>query len=189
MLVKRYHITEGATTTAGGVVRASTQCGSINGASMVLDGDPVDCPACGAQGVIKCVMPRLPFSFEGKQYALSDDLCICGCNPPPKLIASQNFKYESLLCIDGDPPGKATTLQTGNPTKAATPNVENAKQTDLRPVRFVVRETGKPHANRPYRLYLADGRIVQGTTDANGFTSPLGPDERAALRTWQSGER
>jgi hypothetical protein len=33
-------------------------------------------------------------------------LCICGCNPPPKLIASQNFRYQSLLCIDGDPPGK-----------------------------------------------------------------------------------
>lgn len=189
MFIKRYHITEGATTTAGGVVRASTKCGSINGASMVLDGDPVDCPACGAQGVIKCVMPRLPFSFEGKQYALSDDLCICGCNPPPKLIASQNFKYQSLLCIDGDPPGKATMLQAGIPTEAATPHVESAKQVDLRPLRVMIRRTGRPYANQPYRLDLADGKVVQGTTDANGFTEPLTPDERAALRTWQSGGR
>jgi uncharacterized Zn-binding protein involved in type VI secretion len=189
MFVKRYHITEGATTSAGGVARASIKCSSINGAAMVLEGDPVDCPACGAQGVIKCVMPRLVDRYGDKEYALSDDLCICGCNPPPKLIASQDFRYQSLLCVDGDPPGKSTTRQTHDSAKAAPPSVESAKQADLRPVRFVVRETGKPHANRPYRLELADGKVVQDTTDANGATKPLTPDERAALRTWQSGER
>jgi uncharacterized Zn-binding protein involved in type VI secretion len=162
---------------------------SLNGAPQALEGDPVDCMACGAQGVIKCVMPRLPDSFEGKQYALSDDLCICGCNPPPKLIASQNFKYESLLCIDGNPPGKAITPQAGNPAKAATSHIESAKQVDLRSLRVMIRDTGRPYANQPYRLDLADGKVVQGTTDANGLTRPLTPDERAALRTWQSGER
>jgi hypothetical protein len=28
---------------------------------------------------------------DGRHAALSDDLCICGCHPPPKLIASQNM--------------------------------------------------------------------------------------------------
>jgi uncharacterized Zn-binding protein involved in type VI secretion len=189
MFVKRYHITEGASTTAGGVVRASTKCGSINSASMVLDGDPVDCPACGAQGVIKCVMPRLPQSFEGKQYALSDDLCMCGCNPPPKLIANQNFMSQGLLCIDGDPPGKATSGRSENGAKAATPPVESARQVDLRPLRFLIRGTHRPYASHPYRLTLADGKVVQGTSDANGATNPLTADESAALRTLKRGER
>jgi uncharacterized protein (DUF2345 family) len=52
----------------------------------------------------------------------------------------------------------------------------------------MIRGTGRPHANQPYRLELGDGKVVHGTTDANGATRPLTPDERAALRTWQSGE-
>jgi uncharacterized Zn-binding protein involved in type VI secretion len=196
MFIKRYHITESATTTAGGVVRMSSKGMRLNGARVALEGDPVDCPACGAQGVIKCVMPRLVDRFGDKEYALSDDLCICGCNPPPKLIANQNFRYQSLLCIEGEPPGKATTQQTGTAAKAVTPHVKTsplqegrAKQANLRPLRFLIRGTGRPYANRPYRLDLGDGNVVQGETDANGFTRPLSPDERAALRTWQSGGR
>ena len=26
---------------------------------------------------------------DGRRVALSDDLCICKCDPPPKLVASQ----------------------------------------------------------------------------------------------------
>jgi hypothetical protein len=133
-------------------------------------------------------MPRLVDRYGDKEYALSDDLCICGCNPPPKLIASQNFRYQSLLCIDGDPPAEAATRRTDNSAKAASSHAESIKQVDLRSVRFVIRGTGRLHANQPYRLELADGKVVHGTTDANGATMPLTPDERAALRTWQSGQ-
>jgi type VI secretion system secreted protein VgrG len=96
MIYRRYHIRAGATTTAGGIVRASSQFCIVNGAPLAREGDPVDCPACGTQGVIKCDMPRLPDRFEGKEYALSDDLCICKCDPPPKLIADQNFKCQTM---------------------------------------------------------------------------------------------
>jgi uncharacterized Zn-binding protein involved in type VI secretion len=189
MFIKRYHITEGATTTAGGVVKASSKGMSLNGAPVALEGDPVDCPACGAQGVIKCVMPRLVDRFGDKEYALSDDLCICGCNPSPKLIANQNLKYQALLFVDEDPAAEAMERKPGNAAKAARPHLESAKQADLRPLRLVLRGSGKPHANRPFRLVLPDGRVLQGTTDADGATRPLTPDERAALRTWQSGEQ
>jgi hypothetical protein len=134
------------------------------------------------------VMPRLVDRYGDKEHALSDDLCICGCNPPPKLIASQNFRYQSLLCIDEDPPGEAATRRTDNSAKAATSHAESVKQFDLRSLRFMIRGTGRPHANQPYRLDLADGKVVQGTTDSNGATRPLTPDERAALRTCQGGQ-
>jgi uncharacterized Zn-binding protein involved in type VI secretion len=94
MSYRRYFIRAGATTTADGVVHASSDFCLISGSSLARDGDPVDCPGCGTQGFIRCIEPRLSDTFEGKEYALSDDLCICNCNPPPKLIADQNDDFQ-----------------------------------------------------------------------------------------------
>lgn len=96
MTNRRYYIRSGATTTAGGKVTASSQFHTVDGAALAREGDPVDCPACGVQGHIQCVPPRLSDTFNGKQYALSDDLCICGCSPPPTLVADQDRKYQLI---------------------------------------------------------------------------------------------
>jgi uncharacterized Zn-binding protein involved in type VI secretion len=197
MILRRYHIRAGATTTAGGVVRASSDWKKLNGVPLAREGDAVDCPACGAQGVIKCVMPRQSDRFQGKEYALSDDLCICGCNPPPKLIADQNFKYQTIVFASEAPAAASTTeeqpekaaAQTGYAAKAAPSHVESAAKADMRPLRFVVRATGQAHANRSYRLDLTGGKVVQGSTDASGCTKPLTQDELVALRSWQASER
>jgi hypothetical protein len=156
---------------------------------MVLEGDPVDCPACGGQGVIKCVMPRMSDRLNGKEYALSDDLCICECNPPPKLIAAQNRRSQYFLVADKELAEVVAKRQSGETGAGAVPPVLGDKQVEPRPLRFVIRGIGRPHANKAYRLDLPEGRAVQGTTDADGATRPLTPDERAALRTWQSGHR
>lgn len=89
MSLKRYYIRDGAKTTADGTVRASSTFTTLYGLGLAREGDPVDCPTCGEQGVIQCVMPRLSDSSEGKEVALSDDLCICGCSPPPTLLPDQ----------------------------------------------------------------------------------------------------
>lgn len=91
---KRYYIRHGAKTTADGIVRATGSLTSLDGMPLALEGDPIDCPACGEQGVIQCVAPRLSDRSEGKECALSDDLCICGCSPPPKLLADQFFDFQ-----------------------------------------------------------------------------------------------
>ncbi|RYG88535.1 MAG: PAAR domain-containing protein [Alphaproteobacteria bacterium] len=78
-----------AKTTADGIVRASSTFTTLDGLPLAREGDPVDCPACGQQGVIQCIMPRLSDQSEGKECALSDDLCICACSPAPRLIADQ----------------------------------------------------------------------------------------------------
>jgi uncharacterized Zn-binding protein involved in type VI secretion len=93
---RRYHIRLGATTTAGGVVKTASTKFNLNGAPLAVEGDLVDCPACHSEGVIKVVAPRLPDRYNGKQFALSDDLCVCKCNPPPKLVADQMFEYQTV---------------------------------------------------------------------------------------------
>ena len=94
MSQKRYYIRAGAKTTADGIVRATSTFMKLNGLPVAREGDPVDCPACGEEGVIQCVMPRLRNQFDGKECALSDDLCICACSPAPRLVADQFINYQ-----------------------------------------------------------------------------------------------
>lgn len=94
--MKRYHITEGARTTAGGRVLAASSAITIDGARGALDGDPVYCPACKSAGKIMCVGPRIPETWNGKPVALSDDLCVCGCASPPRLLPGQTRKYQTV---------------------------------------------------------------------------------------------
>jgi len=89
MTKRRYYVCDGAKTTADGVVKASSAFSSLNGRPLAREGDPVECPACGQQGVIECAGPRLSDLSEGKECALSDDLCRCACSPPPTLVADQ----------------------------------------------------------------------------------------------------
>ena len=99
MNYKRYYIRAGDKTTANGVVLASSDFSRVDGRALALDGDPVDCPACDTQGIIRTAGPRLSDSFMGKQYALSDDLCLCGCNPPPRLIADQDAECQLVPAL------------------------------------------------------------------------------------------
>lgn len=89
MTHQRYYIRDGAKTSADGVVNASSAFTSLNGVPLAREGDPVECPACGEQGLIECVGPRLFDQSEGRECALSDDLCRCACSPPPTLVADQ----------------------------------------------------------------------------------------------------
>jgi uncharacterized Zn-binding protein involved in type VI secretion len=173
MIAKRYYIRAGATTTAGGVVRASSELSNVGGAAQARDGDPVDCPACGIRGVIKCVLPRISDTLDGKEYALSDDLCVCNCNPAPKLIADQDYYYQIFALASVESAEQAAAR------KAST----NATE-ELMPLRFLDEATGQPHSHRRYRIELTGGGILEGTTDANGLSNALTKAERGAIAGW-----
>lgn len=181
MFLRRYHMRAGATTTAGGVVIASCDWYTVNGVPLAREGDPVDCPACGRQGVIKCVAPRLADSFEDKEYALSEDLCICGCRPPSKLIADQDFHYQEFLFVDEAGAKPADDRRTENAANPTQPDVDSHSRAVLRSVRFVDRHTRSPWLNRSYRITLIGGKVIQGTTDSQGITDLLDQDERNSL--------
>ena len=98
-MIRRYHITLGATTTAGGTVTSAGSLISVDGVKIALDGDTVFCKACNSHGVIQLDGPRLNESFNNRQVALGDDLCICKCDPPPRLVNTQIRKAQ---WIDAD---------------------------------------------------------------------------------------
>jgi uncharacterized Zn-binding protein involved in type VI secretion len=88
--VKRYLILDGDQTTVAGTVHAKATPRGLNGRHIAHEADDVSCPACGSTGKISCDGPRLSMNGpDGRRTALSDDLCICKCDPPPKLLASQ----------------------------------------------------------------------------------------------------
>lgn len=171
-MLKRYSIRLGAKTTAGGVVKTGSSNATLNGVLLAVDGDLIDCPVCGSEGVIHCVLPRISDTYDGKELALSDDLCICKCNPPPKLLADQDFDYQLLVVASRETEDEAAARR------------RSANIADLMPMRFIDQATGKPQANCNYRLELQEGKVLAGTTDANGCTRPLTKEERDALVAW-----
>jgi uncharacterized Zn-binding protein involved in type VI secretion len=151
MIHRRYHIRGGAKTTAGGTVRASIGWYKLDGIPLACEGDPVDCSACGTTGTIQCVMPRIPDKLDGREIALSDDLCICQCNPAPKLIADQTIKLQ--LIMTADEPAE-------DPEQPERP----ASIYDERP-----RLVAPLVAGLPYHIETPDGRVFSGRTGDDGL--------------------
>ncbi|MEX3965350.1 PAAR domain-containing protein [Paraburkholderia sp. EG286B] len=88
--MQRFLILNGDKTTANGTVVAMSTTIQLEGHDVAHEGDDVQCPACNTTGKIKCDGPRQVMTApDGRHAALSDDLCICKCDPPPKLVASQ----------------------------------------------------------------------------------------------------
>jgi uncharacterized Zn-binding protein involved in type VI secretion len=156
MIQKRYHIRAGAKTTAGGTVRAMSDWYKLNGVPLALEGDPMDCPACNTQGVIQCVAPRLSERFNGKQYALHDDLCICKCSPPPKLIAEQSSKCQVIVLAAEESIEEAHARATA--TRAAIAIYDEQPHLLAPPIEGL-----------PYHIETKDGRKVSGRTGPGGL--------------------
>lgn len=116
--MRRYNITTGSTTTAGGKVTSGCERTSFNGEMISREGDRVACPTCGTEGFIALIGPHLHEEWNGKQAALEGDLCICKCDPPPELIANQRFKCQEF----GPQPQRFTTVGMGPTASAATPS-------------------------------------------------------------------
>lgn len=77
-------------TTAQGTVLDAIEDTGIDERGMSYLGARVQCPACGTVGRIEANGPRNPEdAIDDKLPALENDYCRCGCNPPPRLIASQ----------------------------------------------------------------------------------------------------
>lgn len=163
--MKRYTITLGATTTAGGKVILASSNGSINGVPIALEGDLIICPACKSQGQIKCIEPRIPELWNGKKVALENDLCLCGCPSPPRLMPNQTLRCQNL---SGFSEGKSAETSPG--TTAMGPGAGSAFDD-----RFFLfdEETDQPMAHTEYAIRRENGNLEYGVTDAKGQTHLL----------------
>lgn len=175
--MKRYTLTLGATTSAGGKVIAASSRGRINGATIALEGDAIICPACKATGKIVCIGARIPEHWDGKQVGLSGDLCDCGCRPLPRLYACQTVRYQTLEDNHATPAPATGPVQ---PLAYQT----SSEEAEAVPVCFLHEHDGTPIARQPYRLEFTSRNTIEGTTDADGCTAPLTAADRATLVAW-----
>lgn len=198
---KRFYIHVGDTTTSAGKVLTGLSTSTWHGMSNAFDGDAVECPKCRSIGQIRVVGSRISsVGAHGRQRALSGDLCLCRCSPPPRLLASQDSAWtegeagdvvpgKSFRAITGALPAAAAAFDDS--WRAGLSSAGDAAADSPPPAdrRFLVRDeaTGAPVASRLYRLsYL--GGLVQGRTDAQGYTEYVSGTVGSEIRIEVFGE-
>jgi len=176
-VLKRYHITVGATTTAGGTVTSAGSMMSVGGAKIALEGDEVSCPSCNSKGVIKIDGARRNERFNNRHLALSDDLCICKCSPPPRLVSNQTQRYQFVGAASSMSLAPSAAPSWAQPVQASK---SKAEPDDEAAIRLLHPESREPFRRRPYKLELTD-KLIEGITDDEGCTQALSALERASL--------
>jgi len=174
--MKRYTITQGAKTTAGGEVIHASSHGAINGVKIALENDPVFCKACGVVGRILCVGPRLSERWNGVQVALENDLCNCRCVPAPKLIPNQSLRAQIINDSAASPTSRADALFSSAQNVAG--RERSTAQFDQH-FYLTDERSGRPLVNWDYKLILADGSEVQGKTDQEGKTMRISSSQES----------
>lgn len=161
----RYYILEGDTTTAGGIVQKTTNTPSfkVYGKEQSYIGDDVWCPACQSMGKIIPDQDRLSTKVNGRMPALNDDLCLCKCTPPPKLVHSQ-MSFKEI--IDDSRIAKHCQTPEQQHRQAKLQNKEAEYHTLL----ILVDTLNNPLKNCFYSIKFENGELLSGYTDDSGRT-------------------
>lgn len=163
--MRRYYILEGDKTTVNGVVQKHTGAASTtswHGRTVSNIDDKILCPACKSEGKIKPVGERHSFGNKGFIPALNDDLCICKCSPPPKLVHSQTVFYQDVASGVGD---------TSNTTNTHSLNAQNNLVNNLLNDTKVTDEVCA--CNRDITLNDLKSLAVGSTSHLEKFVEPL----------------
>lgn len=163
--MRRYLIRMGDKTAAGGVVIQADERMKHHGVAVSYHGAKIYCHACKSVGHIRNVLPYRPMSIMGKQVALDNDICICKCNPLPRLITSQNT---ASMSFDGEELRRMGFDAFGRPLV----NPESEVGFDDK-FQLLDAGTGKPLSSTEYAIERANGEIEHGVTDINGRTHLL----------------
>jgi uncharacterized Zn-binding protein involved in type VI secretion len=172
--MRRYAITLGSPTTSGGKVITASSAMSLPGGPIALEGDTAFCAKCGHEGKIVCVGPRLPESWMGRQIALLDDVCVCRCSEPPKLIPTQALKFQELSTSSDSVASSTTSTHSDAGEARAAPGV-------LDECFRIVGANGSPCSGIRYRVRSASGHSWDGRTDDQGFTQRVSTREPEQL--------
>lgn len=161
----RCNLVEGDRSSANGVTLEGIPQDTIDGKCMAFLGAKVYCPACKSTGQIVGVGPRHPNESMGKEEALDGDICVCECDPPPIMIASQDrvhhhFATDDLAAMGLNPFGKPL------PRAALTSN-DGLHRFDEQ-VQLVT-PPGYEIAGMRYLIKGSDGSVNRGTVPADGM--------------------
>lgn len=149
--MRRYLITRGAKTTVGGTVVGGLPGFSIKHVDIALEGHEVMCPVCKTMGAIICVGPRLNMRASGRNIALSDDICRCKCDPPPRLIADQYERYQTVAAEETLVRSNSAPVSTPLPTQTTrTAPTSPSASSAITPT---LRETLETSCKRNWRFY------------------------------------
>ncbi len=89
-MTRRYDILKGDKTTAGGTVEGGDDNDKVGHREQAYEDDPVWVSVLRDDGADRvCRVTSADEGTRGREGALSDDLCVCQCNPSPSLIPSQ----------------------------------------------------------------------------------------------------
>ncbi|MEB2500047.1 PAAR domain-containing protein [Burkholderia cenocepacia] len=130
------------------------------------------CSTCKREGYIAPQGPRWPGTGpNGKQWALSGDINVCGCNPPPVFYAERGMRMTFTA-------GETATLTGRQPDAAKRSFVVHDEQFTL------LDDSRRPLANIRYRIVTDAGQIFTGTTDTAGQTHRIATDASATLKIY-----
>ncbi|MBB2926963.1 hypothetical protein [Paraburkholderia silvatlantica] len=122
------------------------------------------CRACKQEGYIAPRGPRHKGTGpNGQQWALSGDVNICGCSPPPVFHAERNM---AMIFTAEE--------STGLMGQRANTTTSSATQRDYDQCFHLSNpRTGQPLRDMPYRIITDDGDEIDGRTDARGYTQRI----------------
>lgn len=173
--MRRYYLKKGDWSSAGGVVLEGEETCTHQGTATTYLGAKVYCPTCKTTGVIVGQGPRLRYTVMGKEAALDGDICLCECEPPPVMTASQNDSYQQLNPDELKLMPRAYQSVSPYPASAA-PSCDRYSQS----VFAYDSVTGEPLRNRRF-IADVEGEQRSGRTDANGYAR-LETDRPAEFR-------
>jgi hypothetical protein len=136
------------------------------------------CNACKQEGHIAPRGPRWPGTgSNGQQWALSGDINICGCTPPPVFYAERNM----AMIFTGE---ESATL-TGRATAGASIGTPSAMDYDEQ-----VYALGDQAAlvGYPYFIETSGGAIYSGRVDSRGKLPRVYTDDAASYTVYWGDE-
>lgn len=117
------------------------------------------CNACKQDGYIAPRGPRHPGTGpNGQQWALSGDINICGCSPPPVFHTERNMAQT----FDSDEGAPRTANAVRNTTRFASSS--SACDEQIRPV-----GNGSALVGYPYYIETESGETYSGRIDSSGL--------------------
>lgn len=132
------------------------------------------CTACGQNGFIAPKGPRWPGTGpNGKPWALSGDINVCGCNPPPVFYAERGMR----MIFTAEQVAALTEPIRNHPESVCAINDEHDEQYVLCDER-----SGRPLVHVQYRIYTTSGRVFSGVTDFEGNTQRVATRRAEKLR-------